>query len=216
MRVAISHHGFPFLVFSFLLVLSSLFLTRDWAGWARYSSLLFSFSFLAILLIFFRDPGRRLDTTGNQIISPADGKVIKVSEGTNEFFPGERGTLVSIFMSIWNVHVNRVPMSGTVIRKVYRRGKYLPAFRDRATDENEQCTLIIEGEEAKILVKQVSGILARRIITYPEEGEIVKKGDRFGMILFGSRLDIFLPPKCNVLVSCGEKTVAGRTVLGVL
>ncbi len=216
MRVAISHHGFPFLVFSFLLVLSSLFLTRDWAGWARYSSLLFSFSFLAILLIFFRDPGRRLDTTGNQIISPADGKVIKVSEGTNEFFPGERGTLVSIFMSIWNVHVNRVPMSGTVIRKVYRRGKYLPAFRDSATDENEQCTLIIEGEEAKILVKQVSGILARRIITYPEEGEIVKKGDRFGMILFGSRLDIFLPPKCNVLVSCGEKTVAGRTVLGVL
>ncbi len=196
--------------------MSSLFLTRDWAGWARYSSILFSFSFLSLLLIFFRDPGRRSDTTGNQILSPADGKVIKVSEGTSELFPGERGTLVSIFMSVWNVHVNRVPMSGRVIRKIYRSGKYLPAFRDRAPDENEQCTLIIEGESVKILVKQVSGILARRIITYPEEGEIVKKGDRFGMILFGSRLDIFLPRKCNVMVSCGEKTVAGRTVLGVL
>jgi len=212
----VSRHGLPFLVVSFLLILSSLLLTEEWAAWVRYPSVLISCSLFLLFLIFFRDPKTNSVTTANQIISPADGVVIKIAEGTSEFFPGERGILISIFMSVWNVHINRVPMSGKVTRKVYRPGRFIPAFKDDAPDENEQCSLVIEGDGGKILVKQISGILARKIITYPEEGQMLEKGDRFGMILFGSRLDLFLPLDCEVQVSCGEKTLAGKTVLGEL
>jgi phosphatidylserine decarboxylase len=210
-----SRHGLPFLAASIVLLFAAVLITRDWAPWARASALLFCVSLLILFLIFFRDPERTPPAEEGSILAPADGRIIRVSEATDEALPGETRILVSIFMSIWNVHVNRAPITGEVIRKWYRPGRFVPAFRDEASSQNEQCSLLIAQGDRSILLRQISGVIARRIITYPEEGDRVVRGERFGMILFGSRLDILLPVDSRIRVSVGEKTVAGQTVLGV-
>jgi phosphatidylserine decarboxylase len=192
------------------------FLSSDWTEWFRYSLLILSSALCVLFLIFFRDPERVPPTEERIILAPADGKIIKVEEETDEQYPGGRGILISIFMSVWNVHVNRAPITGRVTSKAYKKGKFVPAFKDEASRQNEQCGLVIENDGKSILIRQISGILARRIITYPGEGDDVRMGERIGMILFGSRLDIFMPLDCKIRVCCDEKTQAGKTILGVL
>jgi len=166
-------------------------------------------------LFFFRDPERKVPKDGNLILAPADGKVILIKPFGNLEFVGGEGTLVSVFMSLFNVHVNRTPVSGEVKYFRYNPGKFFPAFRDKASLENEQTELGLENEHGKVVLKQIAGILARRIVCKLKHGDLVKAGDRFGMIKFGSRLDLFLPQNVYIEVKLNQKVKAGETIIGI-
>ncbi|NTV98498.1 MAG: phosphatidylserine decarboxylase [Chlorobiaceae bacterium] len=174
------------------------------------STLLLGFTFW-----FFRDPERNVPEGEGQILAPADGRIILVRQCDNEF-TGNGSTLVSIFMSPFNVHVNRIPMSGRVTRLRYHQGKFLMAFDKRSLESNEKMEIGIDNGRERLLFCQVSGFLARRIVCTLEEGARVKTGSRFGMIRFGSRVDLILPPGAAVTVREGQKTLAGETLLARL
>lgn len=165
-------------------------------------------------IYFFRDPERDIPSEENVIVSPADGKVIVIDEGQdNDIFAGDV-IKVSIFMSIFSVHVNRIPVSGKVTRFNYSKGKFLPAFKDEAAYENEQTSILIEGEKVKVLFKQIAGIIARRIVCNIREGDSVNKGKRFGLIKFGSRVDMVLPASVKLNIQLNDNVSAGRTIIG--
>ena len=166
-------------------------------------------------LFFFRDPERKVPKDGNLILAPADGKVILIKPFGNLEFVGGEGTLVSVFMSLFNVHVNRTPVSGEIKYFRYNPGKFFPAFKDKASLENEQTELGMENEHGKVVLKQIAGILARRIVCKLKNGDLVKAGDRFGMIKFGSRLDLFLPQNVHIEVKLNQKVKAGETIIGI-
>jgi phosphatidylserine decarboxylase len=165
-------------------------------------------------LFFFRNPERNVVLNENQIISPADGTVIKIElVDEAEFFKG-KARLVSVFMSVFNVHVNRIPISGKVTYLKYKKGKYLAAFADEASDLNEQSIIGIEGDGKKVLFKQIAGLIARRVIYRLKEGQEVEQGSLFGMIKFGSRLDIFMPESAKVKVKLKDKVKGGISIIG--
>ncbi len=168
-------------------------------------------------LYFFRDPDRTPEMSGDSVvISPADGKIVFCGEADeNEFLRG-RSKMVSIFMSPVNVHVNRIPANGTVKFLKYIKGEYLVAFNDKSSEQNERMLVGIENKGNKILFKQIAGFIARRIVCDLKEGQVVTAGERFGMIKFGSRVDVLLPLNCNVKVKLNDKTVGGQTVIGVM
>ncbi|NTU67951.1 MAG: phosphatidylserine decarboxylase [Chlorobiaceae bacterium] len=168
--------------------------------------------FIAFSLYFYRDPERTTPADPRAILSPADGKVLLV-KAVDHPLTGEPSTLVSIFMSPFNVHVNRIPVSGRVMHLTYHAGKFLMAFDHRSMTDNERMEVGIDSRFGTIWFCQVSGFLARRIICKLEQGDNVTAGNRFGMIKFGSRVDIVLPPGMNTSVAVGDKTVAGETVI---
>lgn len=169
--------------------------------------------FLLFSLYFFRDPDRVTPKKDNIIVSPADGKVLLVKNVTeNKFINGE-SRQISIFMSPLNVHVNRIPIDGRVDYIKYYSGKYLAAFEDKASDENERAEFGITAKQDKILFTQVAGFIARRIIYKIKEGDSVKMGERFGMIKFGSRVDVIAPASWDTKVKPGDKVIAGVTIL---
>jgi phosphatidylserine decarboxylase len=163
---------------------------------------------------FFRDPVRVIPVVKDGIIAPADGTVValeRVREG--EYFCDERLKL-SIYMSALNVHVNRVPVTGEVVYTKYHPGKYLVAFHPKASELNERNTCVIETPDGKrLLIRQIAGILARRIVFYPNIGQTVQAGDELGFIKLGSRCDVFLPLDCSINVQMGQKVKGGETVL---
>ena len=173
------------------------------------------FIFGMFFLFFFRDPEREVPEGENLILAPADGKVILIKPLENLEFMGGGGTLVSVFMSVFDVHVNRVPISGVVKYFKYNPGKFLPAFKDKASSENEQTELGLENEHGKVVLKQIAGIIARRIVCKLKQGDLVKAGDRFGLIKLGSRLDLFLPENVQIKVKLDHKVRAGETIIGV-
>jgi phosphatidylserine decarboxylase len=173
------------------------------------------FLFVMFLLFFFRDPERRVPEGENLILAPADGKVILIKPYNNLEFITGGGTLVSVFMSLFDVHVNRIPISGVVKYFKYNPGKFFPAFKDKASLENEQTELGLENEHGKVVFKQIAGILARRIVCKLKPGDLVKAGDRFGMIKFGSRLDLFLPENVRIKIQLNHKVRAGETIIGI-
>lgn len=165
---------------------------------------------------FFRNPERIVPEDGNAVLAPADGKVIFVGNVAEERLHGET-VKISIFMSVFNVHINRVPVSGKVFDLFYKRGKFLDVRDSRATFENEQSGMLIEtAGGVKLLVVQVAGLIARRIVCYAQKGDDLVRGERYGLIRFGSRLDVYLPRSTDLRVSVGDKTVAGETILGYL
>lgn len=166
-------------------------------------------------LFFFRDPERKMPEGENLILAPADGKIILIKPFNNLEFMGGGGTLVSVFMSIFDVHVNRVPISGVIKYFKYNPGKFFPAFKDKASLENEQTELGLENEHGRIVLKQIAGILARRIVCRLKQGDLVKAGERFGIIKFGSRLDLFLPENVQLKVKLNHKVKAGETIIGI-
>lgn len=175
------------------------------------------FSILAVMaLVFFRNPSRTPPQVEGTILAPADGRVIRVEESP---LPGERysGKRVSIFMSIWDVHVNRSPVEGVVERREYKRGRFLPAFKGEASQQNEQNLLLLRTKGGEPLaVVQVAGIIARRIICRAKPGQRLSKGEVFGAILLGSRVDIYLPQKAEVSVKEGDRVRAGESIIGFM
>jgi len=170
---------------------------------------------LAVFVIsFFRDPERTIPSDPRAIVSPADGKVVGVKQVQDARFLDGPATLVSVFMSPLNVHVNRVPTSGRVVDVRYTAGKYFRAFADKASLDNEQNAIVLEDEHGRRLCfVQIAGFLARRIVCYLHPGMDVERGQRCGMILFGSRADIYLPPGVQVRVQIGEHARGGETVI---
>jgi phosphatidylserine decarboxylase len=172
---------------------------------------------LSLLLLgftvqFFRDPERTPPNTPNVIVSPADGKVVLIKDVEHEFFNG-KAKMVSVFMSPINVHVNRNPISGTVTHVKYIAGQYIAAFDHDAGERNERTEIGIENERIKVFFKQISGFVARRIICTLKEGDKAKLGERFGMIKFGSRVDVFLPMNVELKVKVGDTATAGETII---
>jgi len=167
---------------------------------------------------FFRNPERFPPEGEENVVAPADGKVIFVGQVPEErYFGGAEVTKVSIFMNVFNVHVNRVPVNGKVIDLFYNRGRFFNAALDKASLENEQAGLLIEtAGGAKLLFVQIAGLIARRIVSYPEIGDQLVRGRRYGLIRFGSRVDVYFPAGAEVSVRLGDITVAGETVLGRL
>ena len=165
---------------------------------------------------FFRDPDRNIPSDPKYIISPADGRVVNVEESTRAQVVSGRGfTRVGIFLSPLNVHVNRVPISGEVMNIDYVPGKYLPAFSKDAADVNEQNILkVTDSAGREVVLVQIAGMLARRIVCRAEVGDQVVQGERYGMIMLGSRVDIYFPVGANLKVHVGQRVIAGETVLG--
>jgi len=167
-------------------------------------------------IAFFRDPARSSDASGDAVLSPADGKVLKLVPSPAEFAAIGLPQQVSIFMSPANVHVNRAPISGTVTRAAYKAGSKFPAYRDKASELNEHSVVVIEGKAGKVGYKQIAGAVARRVVCDLAEGEKVERGQRVGLIKFGSRVDVFLPAGAVIAVTAGERTRAGVTVVARL
>jgi phosphatidylserine decarboxylase len=167
----------------------------------------------AFMAYFFRDPERAVPTERTVIVSPADGRVTLVGKLSPE--DSDSPTIVSIFLSPLDVHINRSPISGTVLDVTYTKGRFKPATSDSASLVNEQNALTIRGDDGVTVVcKQIAGVLARRIICWKRPGDRLELGERFGLIKFGSRTDLVMPPKVEVLVTAGERVRGGVTVIG--
>ena len=161
---------------------------------------------------FFRDPERSIPTGSGLLLAPADGKIVTVNPLQNDPVQPS-GTLVSIFLSVFDVHINRAPMSGTVVDVRYQPGKFLPAFRADASDLNEQNVVTLQAGETRVIVTQIAGILARRIVCRIKAGDKLSPGERFGLIRFGSRVDILIPPEFAVSARLGQRVRGGESVL---
>lgn len=160
---------------------------------------------------FFRDPERLIPTLPQAIVSPADGRIVQIAE---ESFEGSPVRRVSIFMSPLNVHVNRAPMAGVIKQVTYRKGTFQVASRDTASIENEQNIFTLEGAQGRIIVKQIAGILARRIVFWKRPGDSLERGERFGLIKFGSRVDVLMEPDVELSIGIGDRVQAGSSILG--
>ena len=175
-----------------------------------------SLIFFILIVQFFRNPFRNTIINENHVIAPADGKVVVIEEvEENEYFKDKRRQ-VSIFMSPVNVHVNRNPIAGVVKYAKYHPGKYLVAWHPKSSTENERTTLVIANSKAEVLFRQVAGALAKRIVYYVKEGELVKQGAEMGFIKFGSRIDLYLPLSAKIEVQLQQKTRGGETVVATL
>jgi len=206
----IAKEGYPFIaLFGFITLVFALL------GWPCLTVQLLALTLFTVY--FFRNPERVVPVGDNLVIAPADGKVIFVGEVDEERYFNQRVTKVSIFMSVFNVHVNRVPCDGKVVDMYYNKGEFVNASYDKASKSNEQAGILLEAPSgSKILFVQIAGLIARRIVTYPIIGDVLQRGARFGLIRFGSRVDIYFPMNADVTITLGEKTVAGETVLGTM
>jgi len=172
---------------------------------------------LLFVLRFFRNPKRRIEISENQVIAPSDGKVVAIEEVTENEFIKDKRIQVSIFMSVWNVHINWLPVLGKVVQSLHFNGRYMAAWLPKSSTENERSVVIIESKNAgKIMVKQIAGAVARRIITYAKEGDSISAGDQLGFIRFGSRVDVLLPVNSVIKVKLNDKVTGGITLLAEL
>jgi phosphatidylserine decarboxylase len=210
LRIPVVREG---LVFIFPLLSISAFLwILGISAWAWFFSLLTVF-----VISFFRDPERTIPVGDKAILSPADGKIIRIESCTEERFLKGPALKVSIFMSVFNVHVNRIPLSGRIAEVAYRPGKFVSANLDKASAANEQNALLLEAAGGtKLLFVQIAGLIARRIVCWVRKGDPVERGRRFGMIRFGSRMDVYLPPNVQIQARLGQKAYGGQTILGYL
>jgi phosphatidylserine decarboxylase len=186
---------------------------RSWPVWL----LAFVLTLLALwVAYFFRDPERDGPRGEALVIAPADGRVVHTTEVEEPAFMGGRALRVSIFMNVFNVHVNRYPVSGTVMYVHYNPGKFLNAAVEKASLENEQMSVGLDHGGTRVMMRQIAGLVARRIVTYSKVGDTARQGERMGLIRFGSRVDVFLPTNALVKVRVGQTTAAGMTVLAEL
>jgi len=214
--VNFAREGLSFIVIAAVIALAAFGIAlsrRSWPLWL----LAFALTLIALwVAYFFRDPVRLGERGDRLVISPADGKVVMITEVDEPTFMKSRAVRVSIFMNVFNVHVNRYPVNGTVRFVEKKAGKFLNAAAENASLENEQSSVGIETGASRLLVRQIAGLIARRIITDSKDGEQVHQGDRMGLIRFGSRVDVFLPVSTKVRVKVGDATFAGVTVVGEL
>lgn len=183
-------------------------------GW-YYLGILFGIGSIFILY-FFRDPERKTPNIEGSIVAAADGKVVEIEQVKNPQFPQGEAIRISIFLSIFNVHINRSPIAGKIINLKYIPGKFFNALQKRAAFENEHSEISFSDGNILVIVKQIAGVIARRVVCICKEGDFVNKGERIGLIRFGSRVDIILPVFTDIRVKLGTKVIGGKTVLGII
>ncbi len=202
----IAFEGWPF-----ILVPAGVALLLYLLGWPKVA---LGVGLLALfMLYFFRDPERIPPERPGAVLAPADGKVVEIREVTDHFVgPGRQ---VSIFLSPLDVHVNRAPVGGLVVGVEYRAGRFLPAYRAEASEVNERATVHLQGQDVRVTVTQIAGVLARRIVCRLRGGEKLQAGERFGMIRFGSRVDLVLPRSVRMEARAGDRVRGGESIIGV-
>lgn len=204
----LAKEGWPFIAMIFMLaVFASFFLGGVLAG--------LCWLLLVFVLQFFRDPPRVVPTEKNAVLSPADGRVVKI-EKVRDPYADREALLISVFMNVFNVHSNRSSVDGTVRRLSYFPGKFVNADLDKASVENERNAMVLDAGGHTITQVQVAGLIARRILCYAEEGQALKRGERYGFIRFGSRVDVYLPAEAVARVAPGDKVSATSTILASL
>jgi phosphatidylserine decarboxylase len=206
----IAHEGYPFIVFSLVITIFIAFLGIGW--------LAILFVFITFFIIwFFRNPERSFQEEEKVLISPADGKIIKIENVEVNGTISGRFKKISIFMNVFNVHVNRAPYSGKIEAINYHEGKFFSANLDKASLDNERNEVMIRAEDGRrVWMVQIAGLIARRIVCWVDVGANIKKGERFGLIRFGSRVDVYLPEDSRISVKLKDKVKAGQTSLGYL
>jgi len=212
MRIA--PEGWPFIVPGWVLVAVGAWGVGVWGPWVWAA--LVPWTLIAVwLLVFFRDPVRTGPRGDQYVIAPADGKIVDIRETDEPMYVRTRATRISIFMSVFDVHVNRYPVTGTNELVRYNPGRFLHAASDKASLDNEQSSVGVRGARGPLLVRQIAGLIARRIVTDGKPGDRVTQGARMGMIRFGSRVDVFVPAAArpSLRVAIGDRVRAGATVL---
>lgn len=207
--IPVAAEGWPFIVP--LVIVTFLLFIFGWKNVAAGVLILTLF-----VLFFFRDPERSVPEGKDLVVSPADGKVIVIKDIYEPSYLKQDVQQISIFLSVFNVHVNRSPVGGTVALVKYNPGTFNVASADKASLDNEQTAMIIATGTRKILVKQIAGLIARRIVCYAKPGDMIKAGQRYGLIRFGSRVDIFLPKDAEIKVKVGDHIKGAQDVIGVL
>lgn len=211
-----AREGFPFIAIAGLIAAAAFAVAvnrRSWGFWLVALMLLLLALWVAY---FFRDPERAGPRGAALVISPADGKLVMIAEVNEPAFIGGKAIRLSIFMNVFNVHVNRYPADGVVKYLHYNKGKFFNASSDKSSLENEQMSVGLETPHGRVLVRQIAGLIARRIVTYSKLDERVHQAQRMGMIRFGSRVDVFLPLTAKIIATQGDITAAGVTLLGEL
>jgi phosphatidylserine decarboxylase len=207
--IPVAAEGWPFILP--LAVATGILFALGWRNTAVAALVLTLF-----VLFFFRDPERSMPEGEGLVVSPADGRVIVVKDVFEPNYLKQDVKQISIFLSVFNVHVNRVPVSGTVEAVKYNPGKFLAAWDDKASLDNEQTAMVVLVGKQKVLVKQIAGLIARRIVCYAKPGDAVTAGERYGLIRFGSRVDLFVPKTADIMVQVGDRIKGKRDVVAVL
>lgn len=209
-RIPVAVEGVPFAVAAGITAI--LFYLFEWG-----ISALFFFVLTLFILWFFRNPERKTPSGSNLVISPADGKIIDISNRMENRILKDKAVRISIFMNLFNVHVNRIPCSGKISDILYNPGRFISANRDKASLENEQNAIALERPAGdKVLFIQIAGLIARRIVCWLKKGDYVEMGQSFGLIRFGSRVDVYLPTDVEIKVSIGQKVKGGESILALL
>jgi phosphatidylserine decarboxylase len=203
----IAPDGYLFIIVFLLITTLVYFLGKPWIA-------IFPLLITLFMVFFFRDPERKIPEGENIFVSPADGKVILIKDVYEKDYLKTDSKEISIFMSLFNVHVNRSPYDGKVSFIKHSSGKFFVAHKDAASIENENTVMVLDGRNGKIVIRQVAGFLARRIVCRAKAGDELRHGERYGMIKFGSRLDVYLPKDVKIKVKVGDKVKAGETILG--
>jgi phosphatidylserine decarboxylase len=209
MRIPIAPEGWPFIAAFALLAIVAGAAIRPWAA-------ILPVFFMLFMVFFFRDPERVTPMDEGAFISPADGKIIVVKNVYEGTHLKTDAIMISIFMSPFNVHVNRAPMDGVVREVVHNKGSFLAAYRDEASLANEHINMVLDGPQGRILVRQVAGFLACRAVCRVKPGDGLRRGERYGVIKFSSRLDVYLPVNAKVNVALNDVVKAGETILGFI
>jgi phosphatidylserine decarboxylase len=207
--IPIASEGWPFILPLAAITIVVFLLGWKWPGYTLLVLTLF-------VLFFFRDPERTVPEGKDAVVSPADGKVIVIKDIYEPDYLKQDVKQISIFLSVFNVHVNRAPVGGNVEVVKYNPGKFHVASVDKASLDNEQTAMVITNGTRKVLVKQIAGLIARRIVCYAKPGDAIKPGERYGLIRFGSRVDIFLPKNAEIKVKLGDRVTGAKDVIGVL
>lgn len=204
------------LTLALLLVVTNFLVYRFASDWLTFAGIVSLILFLSVLQ-FFRNPRREIVISDDNIVyAPADGKIVVIEETHESEYFNDKRMQVSIFMSPTNVHVNRNPISGTVNYFRYHPGKYLVAWHPKSSSENERTTVVIDNGEDEVLLRQIAGAMAKRIVNYCEEGQMVLQGTDMGFIKFGSRVDLFLPLDAKIEVTMGQKVKGNKTIIAKL
>jgi phosphatidylserine decarboxylase len=206
-----AREGYPFMLAGSVLAVAAWILFARVGTWGVVPAALLTVP-TAFIFYFFRDPEREQPTGDGFVLSPGDGKIIDIREVNEASFVEGPCRRITIFLSVFNVHVQRAPVSGSVTHRAYKPGGYAVAWHPKASEKNEQSSIGLITQGQKVLVRQIAGLIARRIVTYPEEGEQITRGDRIGLIRFGSRVDLFLPLDWPLTCSVGDKAIGGSTV----
>jgi phosphatidylserine decarboxylase len=205
-----AREGYPFiLIFAVITLVTVFFVRPSWVAAVPLVLTLF-------MLFFFRDPDRVIIEGRDLFYSPADGRVVLIRETTEDELLNDKALEISIFMSAFDVHINRAPCNGVVREVKHYPGRFMAAFKEEASKANEHITMLLETDSGKVVVRQVAGLLARRAVCRVKPGDSLKQGQRYGIIKFSSRVDVFLPLSTQIKVKLNDKVKAGETVLGII